>query len=617
MSGFAGIICVDPNSSQTDKDRETIVRMARAIAFRGPDGANQHSLSGASFAFSFCKTGPAPQEVVLPITVNGDDWLTGDVRCDSRAELLAKLGQRGTALLPDTSSEQILLHYFANFGESGFAEVAGDLGFVIWRQRERELIAFRDLTGARPFFYSHQDGAFFFSNTLQALLAVPSLSRSLDEQFLGDFLLGSPNFDQTRTVYKHIQRLPPGHLLEYSSRGLSTRRIANMAIEEPLNLSRPEQYAQEFRRLFAQSVSDRLPDTDATILLSGGLDSTTLAACAVSLRRAVAPASDLRIRAYTVDSHPLYEDRETHLASRFATRLGIPCDVLHSGHVLPFTSGDRNDIPLPEPAIDPYTQLYNFYLREIGKSSRVAFSGGGGDEVFRLQALPYLRYLRKTRGPLAPIAVVAQYVLNFRSLPRLGTGILARLRSMFGRKAEVAVFPPWFDPEFARRLNLEDRWEAIRSSLRSPDHPWNPVAYSSVNDGSVSFVLETYDAFWSGTSLEMRWPFMDRRLTRFLLRLPTIPWAMEKQLLRYSQRETFPDEILYRKKVPLQGDDVSLHVTAGDWSPVPSELPSEFITALVDWKTLTDHLRHARGTELHLHLRPVALAYWLKSIENS
>lgn len=614
MSGFAGIVYLEPTTASDDAARPAIDGMARAIAFRGPDGARQHCVPGAAFAFSLLKTGPAPQEAEQPVSLDRENWLIGDVRCDGRAELFARLEARGGQVSSDASSERLLLHALAAFGAAGLDEIAGDLSFAVWNQSERKLTAFRDLTGARPFFYAGSGAVLAFSNTLQALLTLPWVSRDLDEQFLGDFLLGSPYHDQTRTVYKHIHRLPAGHLLEFSKSGLATRRVANMPVEEPLHL-RPAEYIEEFRRLLAQAVRDQLPEANTSILLSGGLDSTTLAACAASLRKEAATGSNLRLFAYTIDYQPLYDDGETALASRFAAQLGIPCEIIHSGNVLPFTSSDDWDKPLlPEPSLDPYVLLSNSYFRQIANLSRLAFSGGGGDEVLRLQAMPYLRYLRKTQGLTAPVMTVARFVFAQRRLPALGAGIRSGLRSLFGHKPPAPSFPPWLNENFSRRLDLPARWRTLQAPT-AQEHPANPVAYASVNSGMVSSILETYDAFWTGCPLEVRSPFMDRRLTCFLLRVPAVPWLMEKHLLRESQRGTLPEEIRCRPKVPLQGDPVLLHRAAGSWNPAPEAPPTECVQSLVCWDQLLTLLKSDRDESLHLHLRPVALDCWLKAVE--
>src|SRR5262249_16865582 len=147
------------------------------------------------------------------------------------------------------------------------------------------LVGFRDLSGARPFFYSCRPGKLSFSNTLQAVLADREVSRGeFDFQFLADFLLGLPHYDAERCIYRCVRRLPQGHLLEFSSQGVAIKQIASLPIEEPVRLEK-EDLVSEFRGLFSKSVRERLPPSETAILLSGGLDSTSIAATAVGERR--------------------------------------------------------------------------------------------------------------------------------------------------------------------------------------------------------------------------------------------------------------------------------------------------------------------------------------------
>lgn len=147
------------------------------------------------------------------------------------------------------TSERLILHTYRKFGAAALPELHGDFSFTLWNSLTRKLVAFRDLTGSRPFFYAHHDGTLTFSNTMQAVLAVPTGSRELDEGFLADFLLGSPYLNPGSSVYRSIRRLPPGHLLEFSGCGLSIRRIANIPVEELLIFKRSEEYVEEFKRL--------------------------------------------------------------------------------------------------------------------------------------------------------------------------------------------------------------------------------------------------------------------------------------------------------------------------------------------------------------------------------
>jgi asparagine synthase (glutamine-hydrolysing) len=613
VSGFAGIVRDENSAQSVEVDRSAIERMAQAIEFRGPDDC-YWTQPDASFAFSLLITGPGPQERKQPCSFNGETWFLGDVRCDGREELARKLSQHGAKIPADPTSEHLVLQTFTHFGEAGLAELHGDLSFALWIPRQRRLIGFRDLAGMRPFFYAHRDGMLIFSNTLQAVLATPFVSRELDEEFLADFLLGSPYHNPSATVYRDIRRLPPGHLLEFSERGLSIRRIANMPVEELLVLKSDEEYIEEFRRLFEQAVIDSLPTVDATILLSGGLDSTSIAAAAVAHRRANRDHYPGALRALSIDLQPLFDDQESNLASRFAASLGIPCEISHVGDVLPFAGWDEFPALLPEPALDPYSVQYLSYQRQIALSSRVAFSGAGCDELLRLQAFPYLRYLVGQGKPVAAVIGILRYSLSQRKLPPLGAGIRSGPRRLLRKPVTNHFYPPWFTRDFERRLNIRERWRVMNIPPRSP-HPFNSRAYQAFNDLSLGSVLEPFDATWTASHTELRAPFLDRRLVRFLLRIPAVPWAMEKHLLRRSQIGVLPDEIRLREKTPLLNDALLLHTSCGKFNAALTATPANLTASLVRWPNIITILRQSIDQSLYLHLRPLALSKWLENVE--
>jgi len=613
VSGFAGIVRLEPTLETSEADRAAIARMAGAIAFRGPDAQQHSSQNGASFAFSLLTTGPAPQAATQLITLDGETWLLGEARCDGRSELIAKLQQHDVSVAHAASSEELVLYSFARFGETAFPELEGDFSFVLWQPRKRRLLAFRDLMGARPFFYAPLDSAIFFSNTLQSVLVAPGVSRAdHDRQFFADFLLGAPHHDPSLTLYRDIRRLPAGYLLDFSPQGLSVRRIANLPVEDLLTL-RDDEVLAEFRRLFHLAVRERLPDGAASIFLSGGLDSTSIAAAITSAHQKNGLNSRPGLHALCVDFKPLFDDDESRFASQCANTFGIPLQVVHSGECLPFADWEQSFRDLPEPLMDPYSSLYLSYRKEIAKKARVVFSGDGGDELLRLPAAPYLRFLRRTQGTVTAASSLARWTLANRRLPSLGFGIRSGFFRALGRSSPEMKYPPWLAPPFERDHDLPQRWREMCSPL--PPHPFSPKAYHAMNSGLFAEVQEMYDPTWTGVALETRNPFLDRRLVRFLLRIPAIPWAMNKHLIRFAQAGIIPEEVRLRSKTPVRQDPLVLHVAAGHWDPVAIPPPPELIHSLVDWPAVMRHLRNAKDTALYVHLRPVALSFWLNAIE--
>src|SRR5205823_313434 len=132
------------------------------------------------------------------------------------------------------------------------------------------------------------------SNTLNAIRCAPAVSRELDHYFIGDFLLQGSCSHPGRTVFREISRLPGGHTVAFSGIQFGLRRFTSFPIDAPLYLKHEEEYVEEFRSIFERAILERLPHGAAAIFMSGGLDSTTLAAVAVDCARKRGLCLDLR-----------------------------------------------------------------------------------------------------------------------------------------------------------------------------------------------------------------------------------------------------------------------------------------------------------------------------------
>src|SRR5467141_3634216 len=281
MSGFAGIVCTDGSSP----DPPLLERMSARLEFRGPDATHIWSRAGVGFCFTLLCTGPAPQSSEQPCTLDGRVWLLGDVRLDGREDLRRHLERRDDPISREATDEELILRAWRQWGKDGLANLSGDLSFALWDGIERRLWCARDLLGVRPFFYTQSADGFYFSNTLEVLRQAPGVSSNLDPQFIGDFLVQERCEDRARTVCRDIHRLPPGHTLVYSDGALSVHSHADFSVEEPLLLKRPEEYVERFQELLEKAIHDRLPRQPCGIFLSGGLDSTSIAAVACNIAK--------------------------------------------------------------------------------------------------------------------------------------------------------------------------------------------------------------------------------------------------------------------------------------------------------------------------------------------
>ena len=606
MSGFAGVIC----TAGATADPILLERMAALLAFRGPDATQIWSRSGAGFCFTLLRTGPAPQSAEQPCTLDGRVWLLGDVRLDGREDLRRQLEQAGESLPSDVTDEELVLWAWRHRGEESFADLLGDFAFALWDAEARCVLCVRDLLGLRPFYYSQSGERLYFSNTLDTLRLAPDLSSTLDPVFIGDFLLQNSCADPARTAFRDISRLPGGHFLRYSKDAVEVRRYASLPIEEPIQLKHPREYVERFRTLLEAAVHDRLPRGPAAIFMSGGLDSTSVAAIANKLAQRLGTSGLLR--AYTVDYRPLFEDEEGYYASLAAEHLGIPIEIFSGAACLPYEGWEDSLLLTPAPYNEPFLLLDQQQYRRVQAHARVALSGLGGDDLLTGQAWPYLVYLLRQSRFGTIFTSFGGYLLKHGRIPPLLGGFRSRFRQWACHQDPMAEYPRWLEPGFEKRLRLREKWLEFQRPRKS-SHPLYPLGYAGLTGRYWSDVFEAEDAASTGVPAELRAPLLDQRVLRYLLRVPPVPWCAHKDLLRQAMRGLLPEEIRLRPKTPLQGDPLELHVERGAWNPAPLPKIAAELREFVNWEQLRATVADSAGSTLWVNLRPVSLGYWLKA----
>jgi len=377
-------------------------------------------------------------------------------------------------------------------------------------------------------------------------------------------------------------------------------------------LKRRELYVEQFRDLLEQAVRARLPCGPAAILMSGGLDSTSIAAIATKIAKKC--GSHASLRAHTVDYRPLFDDEEGYYASLAAEHLGIPIEILRGASCIPYEGWSGSELRMPEPCHEPFLLLSNQQYERVGAHASVALTGFGGDDVLTGQAWPYLVYLlqRLSFGKIGK--AFGGYILKHGRIPPLRAGFRARLQRWMGRSEPMSEYPRWLAPTFQEQQHLRQRWLELQQE-RKNTHPLHPIGHTGLSSGFWPSVFESDDAAWTDAAVEMRAPLLDQRVLRYLLRLPPMPWCMHKELLRQTMRGLLPERIRTRPKVPLLGDPLRIHAESGSWSPLGLSEPASEMRKFVDWEQLSGTLVGAQSSDLWSDLRPVSLNYWLKAVE--
>ncbi len=610
MSGFFGMVREDGKSVE----QRLLDEIAERLSFRGPDGMNVWARGNVGGCFTCMRTGPAPQASQQPAKWGDRYWLWGDLRLDGREELREQLGGSDCAVEKDATSEELLLRAWTKWGEGCLERVIGDFSFALWDDKEERLWCAKDFVGPRPLYYAHVRGVFCFTNTMEILHSVQEVSGELDEAFLGDFLTQGWNAELTRTVYRDIRRVPPGHVLKYAKAELAVRRFRNLPIEEPLQLKSPEQYLEAYRDRLKSAVEDRLPDGPTALYLSGGLDSSSV--CAVAAQIAEACGQKEKLKAFTLSWEAFFDDPEPVLAKMTADHIGIAHEIVKETHLTPFEGAEAGETRLPEPGYEVFFARERRQSQKIAAHANVVLSGDGGDDVLTGQGWPYLVYLGR-KGNWKEIAKqYGGYSWSHKRFPPLRGGFRSRLRQLLGKKNSFAGYPDWINPDFAERMNLRQRWIESKQRKHSQEHPFHPEAYATLHDGYWSEVLEVEDAGWNRVKLETRAPLLDLRVLTFLLSLPPVPWCLNKELGRRAMSVALPAILLERPKTPLVRDPLEICAEQRDWMErLPKEAPAG-VKEFVKWDKWCETLYHSKGSLSWMILRPASLFHWLKAVEN-
>ncbi len=478
---------------------------------------------------------------------DGAVHLVGDIRLDNRRELERCLRSAGVPLPDEPGDSELLLAAYLHWGVDCPRHLLGDFAFVIWDAPRRRLLGACDPLGVRQLCYARSGSLVHAAPEARQVLEISGMPAELDEVAAGDFLLDRSS-EPHRTFFRGVLRLPPGHRLVVSPAGERVERTWDLDPEARTVHARDQDYADHFLELFRQSVRDRLrtpraPENAAGILMSGGLDSTAVAAVAKSL-------ADGPPRLFTASFvfDELRECDERPFIQAAATGLGLE-SCLIAAERFP-SEACRPTLEGPGLAWDG---CFDEALRQArSRGARVLLTGHGGDELLAGCALANGDRLR--RGDVRVILEVARHLL---ARPQAWRWIAYSdlLQPLFPRisrrRAPGTALPDWIDAGFARRAGLSERQPPpapVRARLAVLDYarrtPWDRAC-------------AWYDQRAAAYGIEVRHPFLDRRLVELLVSIPPgqlFRTGASKPLLRRAMAGLLPDAVRLRQgKTQLGG----------------------------------------------------------------
>lgn len=603
MSGIVGILDLKGGPI----DRTLLARLTNSLAFRGPDEQRVWCRGQIGFGHTLLRSAAESRNEQQPFSLDGNSWIVSDARIDARSDLIARLRSHGQENLDRVPDAELILRAYQVWDEQCLDYLIGDFAFAIWNARRRRLFCARDHFGMKPFFYARIGQSFLFSNTLDCLRRHPQVSEALNDLAIADFLLLDNNQDPATTAFADILRLPPAHALQCQDGSVFLRRYWRLPEFAPADYKRPQECLDRFREVFDAAVSDRLRDKSAAILLSGGLDSSAVAA---SARRVLSGRhAPFDLRAFTHVHERLIPHEEKHYAGLVAQALHLPIQFIDGDNCGLFDTYEDPSYRTPEPShfpmgfrsANPYDQIVGF--------SRTALSGFGGDPALACLLSAHFRRLGRERrfGRMAWDA--ATFFLAEGRFSRLY--VRTRLRRWFSKQGVNSDLPSWLRPELVTRLGLRERWETLNADEQE-NHSARPEAHANVAELYWTNNFEPQDPAVIGSNVESCHPFFDLRVLAFLLSLPALPWCSDKELLRQAGRGVLPDAVRLRKKSPLIRDPIVALLEKPESAWVDSFAAVPELDAYVRRDRIPPVHRVADPGGAWMHLKPLSLNLWLQ-----
>jgi len=613
MSGIVGILNLDG----APVERDLLQVLTERMAFRGPDGTRVWAEGAIGFGHTLLRTADESEHEQQPLSLDGQVWIVADGRVDARQELFARLKRddRAPDDLARTPDAELLLRAYLAWGEDCVRRLIGEFCFAIWDGRSRTLFCARDRFGVKLCYYAQVGNTLIVGNTLECLLGHPAVSDRLDERVLGDLFLFGMNQDAGSTVFADVRKLPPGHTLRVAGNIAVQRPYWSLEVRDLIRYRRAGEYIGRFHELFEQAVGDRLRTSKVAVVLSGGLDSTSVAATAQAIGRKRGQSMDMR--AFTMVFEGMLQDDERRFTDEMASSLGIPIEYLSAVGFDLFSMLGRKEFHPPEPYLNSVLAIKAFTVNGVlqGRYSTV-LSGHGAD--FGLYSWYMSVGGALSVQPLAgAMTDIFRTVRHMHRLPDLGFGTKAWLRGALGRTEETRQPSSlgYLDEGFARRNRLPERWDEVMESRKALLHAPRQAGYQACMSPTATAILEWYDPGVSGLPLEFEFPFMDVRLMEYLLALPPLPWCADKAILRLAMRDRLPRAILERPKTAFrQNPTFDMIARGGNLQTALSAMPE--LDPYVRRSTLLEGLAQGPGGnfwEAPLLLRVLSLGAWLRT----
>lgn len=537
MCGIVGFVGARENA-------QTILQaMMDRIAHRGPDGQGQFlegpvALGQRRLSIIDLDGGKQPmynEDGSLVVVFNGEIY--------NFQALTAELQAAGHTFATRSDTE-VLLHGYEEWGKGMLDRLRGMFTFALWDRKAETLFLARDHFGIKPlYYYQNEEGELLFGSEIKSFLDHPGFHKALNEDQLSLYLSYqySPGED---TFFRGVKKLLPAHCLTWQGGEIKIERYWQPAFTPDEGPALAE-WEQAIADAMTESVAaHKIADVEVGSFLSSGVDSSYMAALAKV------------DKTFTVGFANKQYD-ETDFAKEFSAHIGVKNYAYRITPEEYWANLGRIQYHMDEPLADAASVALYFVNREAAKQVKVCLSGEGADEFFggyNIYKEPFTvswydklpLWLRRAVGAAASVLPPVPGV-NF--LVRRGRPLEERYignTNLMGERRKRQLLK-----NYTGRILPTDLSRPYFKQTRGQDAVTR-MEYCDLNLWMVGDILLKADKMSMANSLELRVPFLDRKVFDLACRIPTsckVNAAQTKIAMRGAAEKTIPPKTADKKKL--------------------------------------------------------------------
>jgi len=588
VCGISGAVPLDDLDRSNGLDH-VVSKMVASIQHRGPDSFGVVSTKSA--VLGSCRLAIQGLEEASNQPLRSADSscvvvFNGEIY--NFIELRDELRQLGHRFISSGDTE-VVVHAYEEWGVNCLSRFNGMFAFAVLDQKAGRVFFARDRFGVKPLYYSIVGSLCLIASEPKAIVASGLVRTDLDIDTAYYYLKYAVTDFAERTFFREILQLLPGHYGIIENGEFAVHKWYNLeaVVAQPSPEANEEVLVRSFRELLRDSVTLRMrSDVPVGILLSGGLDSSTIASIAGSNN------NGRRLNAFTV-TFPSSDVDESKIAKNTASRYGLQWHGEEATRIDEASISDclRDQF---EPVISPSVVAQWSIMRAAHRTGiRVLLSGQGADEYLAgydyFDSYAVFGWLRHRRYGTA-----LRHLLHERNTRRLirtlrgaaFLGIPWRVKNRLWRK-------PWLRPG--------------HSTSELPSYVHDLLRCSSLRDSLLFHVrtrltelLRYEDRNSMAFSIETRQPFLDFRIVEFVLRLPAeliVSEGVRKRILRLAMRDSLPPEVIgQHRKIGFQTPEEwlrSREFTNSLHSLIETAPPE--LRRIIDFRRIRTHSSFRRG----------------------